>query len=50
MCRDKNNDKNKTNLPPPPSAPVIVFIIVENLLSLWLLNFQPFNLLFLTVL
>ena len=22
MCTDKNNDKNKTNLPPPPSTPV----------------------------
>ena len=36
MCRDKNNDTNKTNLPPPPFTPVTVFLIVEKLLSLWL--------------
>ena len=36
MCADKN-DKNKTNLPPPPtSTPATVFVIAEKLLSLWL--------------
>ena len=34
MCTDKNNDKNKTNLPPPPSTPVIVFFIAGKLISL----------------
>ena len=34
MCTDENNDKNKTNLPPPPSTPVTVFLIAEKLLSL----------------
>ena len=33
-CTDKNNDKNKTNLPPPSSSPVTVFLIAEKLLSL----------------
>ena len=34
MCTDKNNDKNKTNLLPPPFTPVTVFVIAEKLLSL----------------
>ena len=33
MYRKKNNDKNKTNVPPPPSTPVTVFLIAENLLT-----------------
>ena len=33
-CRDKKNDKNKTNLSLPPSTPVTVFLITEKLLSL----------------
>ena len=33
MHTDKDNDNNKTNLPPPPSIPVTVFLIAE---SLWL--------------
>ena len=34
MCTGKNNDKNKTNLPPPPLTPVTVFLIAEKPLSL----------------
>ena len=33
MCRDKNNDKNKTNLSPPRFTPVTVFLMDEKLLS-----------------
>ena len=48
MRTDKNNDKNKTNLPPPPppppSTPVTVFLIAEKLLNLW----QVFSLFLLT--
>ena len=49
MCADKNNDKNKMNLPPPPppSTPVLVSLIAEKLLHLWLWNFQAFSSLFL---
>ena len=36
MCTDKINDKNKTNLTPPPSTPVTVLLIAEKLLILWL--------------
>ena len=32
-CLDKNNYKNKTNLPPPLSNPVIIFLIDEKLRS-----------------
>ena len=35
MCTHKNNDKNKTNFPLPPSSPVTVFLIAEKLLSLY---------------
>ena len=38
MCTDKNNDKNKNNLPLPHSTPVTVFLIAEKLL-LFLLTF-----------
>ena len=34
MCAGKNNDKNKTNLPPPPFTPVTVFLIAEKPLRL----------------
>ena len=34
MCTDENNDKSKTNLPPPPSTSATVFLIAEKLLSL----------------
>ena len=34
MCTDKNNDKNKTSLPSPPSTPVTVLLIAEKILSL----------------
>ena len=34
MCTDKNNDENKTKLPPPLYNPVTVFLIAEKLLSL----------------
>ena len=34
MCTDKNNDKNKTNLPLPPSALAKVVLIAEKLLRL----------------
>ena len=34
MCTDKNDEKNKTNLPPPPCTPVTVFVIAKKLLSL----------------
>ena len=34
MYTDKNSDKNKTNLPPPPSTAVTVFLTAEKLLSL----------------
>ena len=34
MCTCKNNDKNKTNLPPSPFTPVTVFLIDEKLLTL----------------
>ena len=36
MSTDKNNKKNKTNLPPPPSpsTSVTAFLIAENLLGL----------------
>ena len=37
MCADKNNDKNKMNLPrpaPPPSTLVLVSVIAEKLLHL----------------
>ena len=27
MCTDKNNDQNKTNLLPPSSTPVSIFLI-----------------------
>ena len=52
MSTDKNNKKNKTNLPPPPSpsTSVTAFLIAENLLGLWLRNFQTFTLFLLTVL
>ena len=43
MCTDENNDKSKTNLPPPPSTSATVFLIAEKLLSLWLWNFQTFS-------
>ena len=33
ICPDKNNDKNKTNLPLPPSTPVTLLLIAEKLLS-----------------
>ena len=33
-CTDKNNDKNKTNLPSPISTPVTVFLIAEKPLNL----------------
>ena len=33
VCTDKNNDKNKTNLPPRASTPAIVFLITQKLLS-----------------
>ena len=36
LCTDKNNDKNKTNLPLLTSTPVTVFLIAEKLLSLQL--------------
>ena len=49
-CTDKNNDKNKTSLPPPPSTPVTVFLIAEKLLSPWLWNVQIFSSLLSTVL
>ena len=42
MCADKNNDKNKANLPPPPrSTAVTVFLIAEKLLNL---DFEIFKL------
>ena len=50
MCRDKNDDKNKMNLPPPPSTPVTVFLIAGELLSLRLGNFLTFSLFLLAVL
>ena len=31
MCTDKNNDKNKTDLPLPPSTPVTDFLISKKL-------------------
>ena len=34
MFTDKNNDENKTKLPPPLYKPVTVFLIAEKLLSL----------------
>ena len=34
MLTDKNNDKNKMDLPLPPSTPVTVFLIGKKLLSL----------------
>ena len=37
MCTGKNNDKNKTNLPPPPFHSV--FLIAEKLLSSVCLTF-----------
>ena len=42
MCADKNNDKNKTNLPPPSPTQV-------KLLSLLLWTFQTFSLFLLTL-
>ena len=33
VCTDKNNDKNKTNLPAPASTPAIVFLITQKLIS-----------------
>ena len=33
MCTDKNNDKNKTNIPRPLSTPVI-FLLIAEVLSL----------------
>ena len=44
----KNNDKNKMNLPHPPSTTVAAFLIAEKLLSLWLWNFQTSKLVLLT--
>ena len=44
VCTDKNNDKNKTNLPPPASTPAIVFLITQKLLSKLKKNFQNFSL------
>ena len=41
MCADKNNDKNKANLPPPRSTAVTVFLIAEKLLNL---DFEIFKL------
>ena len=47
MYPDKNNDKNKANLPPPrpppsfPSTAVTVFLIAEKLLNL---DFEIFKL------
>ena len=34
MCTDKNNDKNKTNLPPPPPSTPVTVLIAEKLLTL----------------
>ena len=49
MWTNKNNDKNKTNLPPPPSTPSTPFLIAEKLLSLLFWNFQTFSLFLSTV-
>ena len=40
MWTDENNDKDKPNLPLPPSTPVIVLLIAEKLLNLLFLNSQ----------
>ena len=40
MCTDKNNDKNKTSLPLPPSALAKVVLIAEKLLRLRLRIFR----------
>ena len=36
MCTNRNNGKNKTNLPLTPSTTVTVFFIAGKLLSVWL--------------
>ena len=51
MCRDKNNDKNKRNLPPPPqtfSLFLLTFCEKLNIIAysgLFCINFMDFNLL-----
>ena len=48
LCRKKNNDKIKTNLPIPSPAPVTAFLIAEKVLSYdWI--FQTFSLFLLIV-
>ena len=48
MCTDKNNDKNKMNVPPLSSTPVTVFLIAEKPLSLCrTLKFSDFQFVFL---
>ena len=47
MCTDKNNDKNKNNLPLPHSTPVTVFLIAEKLLLT--LKFSNFQFVFINV-
>ena len=50
MCIDKTMIRTKRTYHLPPSTQVRVFLIAEELLSLWLWNFQTFGLFLLTVL